>query len=378
MNGNIRTRNRRFLRKLTGPESFGRINTLVSVDERTEKKTTQRQQNKISQQLDVAEDSIHKTDSKIPGVTTWEDNRQKHKQCGFCNKVHKAKPTYTHKEKMGATLAASTLKYLHLKTRPKMVLTGDMTNSGKLAWFEAVEKCLGDSGPRPRNPEEHQLPQRLVFDCISPKLLIMLSEDGEAGEILEGGRELLAKLRRYALPVNIRRYDFQSSKQKRGEEFNTWWEKKTAMAQLCELDTMSRSDILVTQLVQGVQDTDLKRTLIDKIEDNLTGLVKIARTWCHAGPFSKLIEMNEQLMANQPSKLIDILIDDQLAADQPTTRGRPHRVIRRTHEACPQGPKAQATLSTKCTRCDNLLHHEGHHRGYILILEVLKILQNMS
>ena len=67
--------------------------------------------------------------------------------------------------------------------------------------------------------------------------MIMLSKDGEAGKILEGGRGLLAKLRNHTLPINTRRYEFQSSKQKQGEKFATWWERKTAMAELCNLET---------------------------------------------------------------------------------------------------------------------------------------------
>ena len=80
----------------------------------------------------------------------------------------------------------------------------------------------------------------------------MLSKDGKAGEIPEGGRGLLAKLRSHTLPINERRYEFQSSKQKRGEEFATWWEKKAAMAELCDLSTMSETetDFLATHLVQ--------------------------------------------------------------------------------------------------------------------------------
>lgn len=105
--------------------------------------------------------------------------------------------------------------------------------------------------------------------------MIMLSRDGEAGEILEGGRVLLAKLRSHTLPINTRRYEFQSSKQKRGEEFATWWEKKTAMAELCDLGTMLETDFLTTHLMQGVHDIDIKKNLLYKIEDNLSGITRL-------------------------------------------------------------------------------------------------------
>ncbi len=129
-------------------------------------------------------------------------------------------------------MAASTLKNMHLKNRPKTVLTNDMTNSDKFSWFEAVKKC-----------------QKLVFDCISPELVIMLSRDCKADKITEGGRGLLAKLRSHTLPINTRRYEFHLSKQKQGEEFNTWWEKKIAMAESCDWEMMSEADFLATHLV---------------------------------------------------------------------------------------------------------------------------------
>ena len=77
-----------------------------------------------------------------------------------------------------------------------------------------------------------------------------------------------------------------------------WWEKKATMATLCELDTVSRHDILILQLIQGVYDADLKRTLL-KIDDDLNGLVGLACTWSNARESSLIIRRNidENLIA---------------------------------------------------------------------------------
>ena len=155
INGNIHTRNRRFLLKSTGTENHRRLSGLANVDERTEEGTIQQKQNKISRQPDVSESIVHQKNNESPGITTWENNKQKHQQCGFCNKIHKDRPTYMHNERMGVMFGASALRNPCLNNRPKRVLTDNMTNSDKLAWLETVEKCLGDSGATPSNPEEH-------------------------------------------------------------------------------------------------------------------------------------------------------------------------------------------------------------------------------
>lgn len=276
INGKIHTRNRRFLLKLTGTINYRRLSDLVNEDEKTEKGTIRQKKNKISRQPDVSKSSVHQK-KESPGITMWENNKRKHQQCSFCNETHNDRSTYTHNERMGVTLGAAALRNPHLDNRPKRVLTDNMTNSEKLTWFEAIEKCLGDSGAKPSNPEEYKLQQWLLLDCISPKLMIMLSKDGEVGRILEGGRGLLAKLRNHILQIDTRRYEFQSSKQKQVKKFATWWERKTAMAELCNLETMSTTDFLKTHLVRGVFEKDLKKTLLDKIKNNLDGLVRLAR-----------------------------------------------------------------------------------------------------
>ena len=56
----------------------------------------------------------------------------------------------------------------------------------------------------------------------------------------DGG--LISKLRSYYsndYPIIIRRHDFTTCKQDRGEPFLTWWEKKMRKAQECMIITMT-------------------------------------------------------------------------------------------------------------------------------------------
>ena len=62
------------------------------------------------------------------------------------------------------------------------------------------------------------------------------------------------------------------------------------MEELCDLGMMSRTDILVTHLVQGVHNTDLKKTILKRIKDDLGGLVGSACMCCRSEQFSAAAE----------------------------------------------------------------------------------------
>ena len=62
---------------------------------------------------------------------------------------------------------------------------------------------------------------------------------------IQGPDGLLAKLESYYtdnLPMIIRRHNFISCKQERGEKFQAWWERKLQKGQECSLDAMTPKD----------------------------------------------------------------------------------------------------------------------------------------
>ena len=146
--------------------------------------------------------------------------------------------------------------------------------------------------------------KRLLFNCISPNLKEMLSESYEEEEDEQrlefmGNRGLLAKLRTHMLSVVKRIYKFQIIKQNSGEHCTVWWEKKAAMATLCKLDTVSRQDIFILQLIQGVYDANLKKTLLNKIDEDLCGLVRLACTRSNAKEL--IIDIDKNIVARHPT-----------------------------------------------------------------------------
>ena len=151
------------------------------------------------------------------------------------------------------------------------------------------------------------------------------------------------------LSTNTRRYEFQTRTQKTGERCITWWEKKAAMAGLCELDTVSKQDVLILQLIQGVYDADLKRALLNKIDDDLNGLVKLACTWFNAKECSLIIERD---------------IEKNLVANHIAYQKTPHPGRRRSrthdkHATHTQRAMIQAPRCTRCTGCGNR-HRKGN------------------
>ena len=72
---------------------------------------------------------------------------------------------------------------------------------------------------------------------------------------IRGPDGLLEKLESYYtddLPMIIRRHNFISCKQERGEKFMTWWERKMQQGQECSHDTMTPKDWLQQELLRGV------------------------------------------------------------------------------------------------------------------------------
>ena len=146
------------------------------------------------------------------------------------------------------TMANITPRSYNVDNKPLTILCNNMTNNEKLVWFEAFEICLENNDLEQDNLVEYHIQKRMLFHFISPNLAEMLAERNDDEQTITGDRGLLATLRTHVLSMNARRYEFQIKNQHVGEQSTSWWERKTAMASLCELDTVSKQDILVLQL----------------------------------------------------------------------------------------------------------------------------------
>ena len=96
---------------------------------------------------------------------------------------------------------------------------------------------------------------------------------------------LLAKLETYYtddLPMIIRRHNFISCKQERGEKFITWWERKLQRGQECSLDAMAPKNWLQQELLRCVYDNELQKKLLQERDPTLDDLINITKLWQNA------------------------------------------------------------------------------------------------
>ena len=220
--------------------------------------------------------------------------------------------------------------------RPKGILSDELTNADKLAWFAAFEAFVEDNELEQNDREGGQTHVRFLFEVISPSLTEILQRD-DTKQKLMGDRGLLSRLRTCVLSVNTRRYEFQTKKQHAGEQCTLWWEKKATMAELCKLDTVSNHDILTLQLIEGVYDANLRRALLNRIDDDLDDLVELASTWSDTNKHTLVVDGDADT--------------EKLVAWRTTAQATLHRAQEWYTTYQRVAGSQDNTGDTKCTRC---------------------------
>ena len=170
-----------------------------------------------------------------------------------------------------------------VENSPLTILRNGMNTNDKLAWFEDFERCLRVNGLTQNNRTGCRVRKLLLLDFTSPALTTEIV--GRNDCTTAGIQQLLDLLRTRVLSVNARRYEFFVTERRTGEEFTSWWKRKTELAEICELGRVSREDYLSLQLVGGVFDKHLRTALLNKIDDGLEDLCGMARTWSRAREF---------------------------------------------------------------------------------------------
>ena len=99
------------------------------------------------------------------------------------------------------------------------------------------------------------------------------------------------------LPMIIRRHNFTSCKQARGEKFLTWWEKKMQLGQECSQNTMQPKDWLQQELLRGVNDPLLQKKLLQESDPTVQELINICTLWQNA-------EDAQQSFGTEPSEYV--------------------------------------------------------------------------
>ena len=121
----------------------------------------------------------------------------------------------------------------------------------------------------------------LLENFLDNRMLSKVQSDGTINKNtpVQGPDGLLKRLESYYtddLPTIIRRHNFISCKQERGEKFMAWWERKLQKGQECSHTDMTPNDWLQLELLRNVYDSELQRKLLEVREPKLEELIKIA------------------------------------------------------------------------------------------------------
>ena len=126
--------------------------------------------------------------------------------------------------------------------------------------------------------------RHLLESCLDASLGSKLEMDDTVSDMtkVQGEDGCLAKLKNYFLddyPLMMRRHQFQECVQAPGESFKTWWDRTKAKAMECALETMSKDDMLMLQLIRGMIDSMLRKRLLQEKDPTMAKLVGIAEQW---------------------------------------------------------------------------------------------------
>ena len=157
------------------------------------------------------------------------------------------------------------------------------------AYFTHNEKALRGQGLVVR--------RQLLDNCIEAGLASALRTDDKIKDetpVIGDENSCLSRLKEIFLernPLFLRRYRFQECRQEQGESVTEWWIRKKAKACECELDKITKDDVMLLELIRGVRDNKLKEEFLKQKEPDLAQLVQIAERWQTASHVAKNMGM---------------------------------------------------------------------------------------
>ena len=130
--------------------------------------------------------------------------------------------------------------------------------------------------------QSSKVKRELLNNCIEPSLVQALATDSTItiDTPIIGDNSCLTKLKEIFLQLNplfLRRYDFQTCVQKPSQTFPEWWAIKLTKAKECDLDTISKDEILLLELIRGVHDPKLKEEFLKQQNPTLANLKSLAQ-----------------------------------------------------------------------------------------------------
>ena len=188
--------------------------------------------------------------------------------------------------------------------KPKPELTASNTLEEFGAWHRSFVSYYGVNRVY-LEAANQEIKRQFLYDCIDSKLQAAMITDntlendtpimGEAGSLLAWLKDYLLR----DLPMFIRRYNFAKCKQKPGERFDDWWTRKKMKAEECDLHKIKKEDILVTELICGINNQELRKEILKSgKEPKLEELVALGRNFDTAAKIQK-DNFNDDTKANR-------------------------------------------------------------------------------
>ena len=159
--------------------------------------------------------------------------------------------------------------------RDMSITEADTWLKGFTAWFEWNAPILDTKNPTTKrilleNFLDDRLRSKLQTDTTITTDTPVLGSDG-----------IINKLRSYYndSPIIYRRHAFTACKQENGEPFPTWWERKMKKAQEAMIVAMTAENWLELELIQGINDPNLRKRILQECNPKLQDMVCIAKRW---------------------------------------------------------------------------------------------------
>ena len=180
--------------------------------------------------------------------------------------------------------------------RPKDTLLRSFNLEEANLWFQRFTAYFNHNEKALRN-QDATVQRQLLDNCIEASLASALQTDEKVKDDTPviGHDSRLARLKEIFLELNplfLRRYHFQECKQEQGESVTEWWVRKKAAARECELEKITKDDVMLLELIRGVRDPKLKEEFLKQREPDLTQLVQIAERWQTASHVAKKMGLN--------------------------------------------------------------------------------------
>ena len=143
------------------------------------------------------------------------------------------------------------------------------------AWFEWNAPILDTKHPTMR--------RAILENFLDDRLISKLQTDTTitTDTPILGSDGIINKLRSYYNdnPIFYRRHAFTACKQETGEPFLTWWERKMKKAQEAMIAAMTTENWLELELIQGINDPNLRKRILQECNPKLQDMVCIAKRW---------------------------------------------------------------------------------------------------